>query len=145
MTTTRAPAPALSRFTPAHTSPIVTETWQACWEGREPAETLDAAERELLVAFLVDAGLTDREIAAHTRMTLYTTARIRDRLDLPPNAATVAVGSGRLDVAEMRLLRERYRSGEPVVALAEAYAMEVRHVRHICRDLLTVLDYAGAA
>ena len=59
--------------------------WGACCAGREPAEALDPRDREDLVAGLVGLGWTDREIAALTRMTTYTTARIRQRLELPPN------------------------------------------------------------
>lgn len=55
----------------------------ACWAGQEPAELLDPRERELLLFELWQARWTDEEIAQHTRMTLYTTCRIRERLGLP--------------------------------------------------------------
>lgn len=53
--------------------------------GREPAEALPTHVRHRLVAQLHGAGWTDVEIAAHTRMTTYTTARIRAGLGLLPN------------------------------------------------------------
>ena len=57
----------------------------ACWEGTEPAEALTTAEREHLVYRLWALRWCDVEIAAHTRMTTYTAARIRERLGLLPN------------------------------------------------------------
>lgn len=62
-----------------------------CRAGVEPAEALPAYARDWLVAELHDRGWTDLEIAAHTRMTTYTTARIRGRLGLPPNQMRGAV------------------------------------------------------
>ena len=59
--------------------------WKACCEGREPAEALDPRDREDLVAALVEQRWTDVEIATHTRMSTYTTARIRQRLGLRAN------------------------------------------------------------
>lgn len=59
--------------------------WLACCAGSEPAELLDPRDREDLVAGLVDRGWTDRQIAEHTRMSTYTTARIRERIGLPAN------------------------------------------------------------
>ena len=60
--------------------------WKQCLAGEEPAEILPPRDREDLVYVLVhELGWTDREVAAHTRMTDYTTARIRDRLGLKPN------------------------------------------------------------
>ncbi|MGW5645041.1 hypothetical protein ACWEV3_40870 [Saccharopolyspora sp. NPDC003752] len=59
--------------------------YRACLLGEQPAEVLDTAGRERLVAELHDLGWTDPQIAAHCRMTTYTTARIRDRLRLAPN------------------------------------------------------------
>lgn len=56
-----------------------------CLAGREVAEALPTRERGLLVAVLCLSGWTDQQIADHTRMTLYTTARIRARLELSPN------------------------------------------------------------
>lgn len=49
------------------------------------AEALPTHVREWLVHDLHKDGWTDLEIADHTRMTLYTTARIRGRLGLRPN------------------------------------------------------------
>lgn len=57
--------------------------WEQCWRGTAPAELLDAEEREQLVAWFWSCGWVDAEIAAHTRMTTYTTCRIRQRLGLP--------------------------------------------------------------
>jgi hypothetical protein len=60
--------------------------WVSCLEGREPAESLPTLDRADLVWHLVhDLGWTDREVCDHTRMTDYTTARIRERLGLHPN------------------------------------------------------------
>lgn len=59
--------------------------WLACWNGQLPAEVLSTRDREDLVWHLVDRGWTDREIAEHTCMTEYTTARIRTRLGLAGN------------------------------------------------------------
>jgi hypothetical protein len=64
--------------------------WRACLEGREPAESLHWRDREDLVAGLVGNGWTDREIAALTRMSLYTTARIRHRLVMSANRVSSA-------------------------------------------------------
>ncbi len=50
--------------------------------GREPAEALTGRDRWRLVAELHRAGLSDVEVAAWTRMTLYTTARIRTDMGL---------------------------------------------------------------
>ena len=61
--------------------------YRACVAGEQPAEVLDATGRERLVAELHDYGWSDAEIAAHTRMTTYTLARIADRLRLAPNHA----------------------------------------------------------
>lgn len=59
--------------------------WRDCCAGVEPAEALHTRDREDLVAGLVERGWTDQQIATHTRMTTYTTARIRERLGLAPN------------------------------------------------------------
>jgi DNA-binding NarL/FixJ family response regulator len=59
---------------------------EACRTGHEPAEALPTYAREWLVHELVREGWTDVQIADWTRMTTYTTARIRARLDLTPNA-----------------------------------------------------------
>ena len=60
-------------------------TYRACMDGQLPAEELPAYLRARLLTQLHALGWTDLEIAVHTRMTLYTTARIRDRLGLSPN------------------------------------------------------------
>lgn len=59
--------------------------YRACLEGDAPAEILPPLVRERLVAVLHGRGWTDLEIACHTRMTTYTTARIRSRIGLLPN------------------------------------------------------------
>ena len=57
----------------------------AALDGREPAEALTTRDRATLVFELHWSGFTDFEIAERCRMTLYTTARIRDRIGLPAN------------------------------------------------------------
>lgn len=59
--------------------------WAACCAGREPAESLDPRDREDLVAALLERGWSDTQIAVLTRMSTYTTARIRVRLGLAAN------------------------------------------------------------
>jgi hypothetical protein len=69
--------------------PVVNQRrYAAAFDGTEPAEALNSAERELLVCELHAAGLTDIEIAAHTRWSTYTANRIRERLGLPENPTT---------------------------------------------------------
>lgn len=68
------------------TSPVRRRAlYRACVAGQAPAEALPADLRARLVAELVHHGWTDVQIAAHTRMTTYTTARIRDSIGLEPN------------------------------------------------------------
>lgn len=55
------------------------------FRGEVPAERLDRAERDRLVRVLHGYGWSDVEIAEHTWMTVYTTARIRIRLGLGRN------------------------------------------------------------
>lgn len=59
--------------------------YRAALEGREVAEALTTPDRARLVTELWWAGWADHLIAAHTRMTLFTTAEIRRRLGLAPN------------------------------------------------------------
>lgn len=61
--------------------------------GREPAEALVPGDRARLVAELHDRGWDDTAIASHTRMTTYTTARIRGALGLLPNRPSVMEGA----------------------------------------------------
>lgn len=61
--------------------------WRRCWEGREPAESLAFQDREDMLYHLHRAGWSAMDIARHTRLTLYTTGRILDRLGLPPHDA----------------------------------------------------------
>lgn len=56
--------------------------WRACLDGREPAESLPMAKRELLVWILLGRGWSVVAIAEHTLMSTYTTARICRRLEL---------------------------------------------------------------
>jgi hypothetical protein len=59
--------------------------YRAAWDGGEPAEALTPDDRRRLVLDLHDVGWADEDIAQHTRMTTYTTARIRGALGLLPN------------------------------------------------------------
>lgn len=56
-----------------------------CLDGEAPAEALSTVARGLLVAELCIDGWTDQQIAAHTRLTLYTATRIRAGLGLSPH------------------------------------------------------------
>ena len=62
--------------------------YAACRAGNVPAEVLPPADRERLVGELWAAGWTDVEIATHTHMSTYTTARIRARLGLDALSTT---------------------------------------------------------
>lgn len=87
------------RPVPSHITPAMLrqrsdyKLWVACWEGREPAEMLSTRDREDLVWNLHEQRLTDLEIAGHTRMSLYTAARIRGRLGLRPNQPHVSTAA----------------------------------------------------
>lgn len=73
------------RREPTRCDPSAYSRWhlyQLCWDGVLPAEVLDTKERGRLVSDLWGHGWTDAEIAAHTLMTTYTTARIRAQLGL---------------------------------------------------------------
>jgi hypothetical protein len=60
--------------------------YAAVLRGEAPAEALATSHRERLVTHLVTkVGMSDQAIADLTRMTTYTTARIRNRLGLPAN------------------------------------------------------------
>lgn len=59
--------------------------YQAAFDGHEPAEALTEHDRGRLVAELHGLGWDDQRIAQHTRMTTYTTTRIRGALGLLPN------------------------------------------------------------
>jgi hypothetical protein len=74
-------------------------TWRACLAGRLPAEVLPTVERERLVETLWARAWTDAEIASHTFMTTYTTARIRERLKLPPNGDHEVTGTGKVSAS----------------------------------------------
>jgi hypothetical protein len=63
------------------------QLYSACWRGELPAEILSTADRERLLYDLWLQHWTDVEIATHTRMTTYTTARIRTRLGLDARPA----------------------------------------------------------
>jgi hypothetical protein len=70
--------------TPPRTAPITrARLYRACLAGDLPAEILDdPRDRERLLRELWSCGWTDAEIATHTRMTTYTTGRIRARIGL---------------------------------------------------------------
>lgn len=53
--------------------------------GDLPAEALTPYDRRVLVDLLYRRGYSDQQIAAHTRWTLYTAARIRADLYSEPN------------------------------------------------------------
>ncbi|GAB3372482.1 hypothetical protein [Amycolatopsis echigonensis] len=53
-----------------------------CLRGLVPADALSTVDRAAVVARLHGDGLTDGEIAEITRLTTYTTGRIRARLGL---------------------------------------------------------------
>lgn len=59
--------------------------WRRCWEGREPAESLTPQDREDMIFQLHRHGWSDLDIARLTRLSLYSTGRIRERLGLAPN------------------------------------------------------------
>lgn len=61
-------------------TPVNPLQYRRALAGQEPAEALVTADRARLVAHLSGAGWALTQIAAHCRMTTYTTARIRDRL-----------------------------------------------------------------
>jgi hypothetical protein len=56
-----------------------------CRLGKEPAEALPRFARDWLVHELWSCGWTDLDISTLTRMSTYTTARIRERLGLTAN------------------------------------------------------------
>lgn len=76
--------PALPKVPDRRANP---ERWKAACRGQLPAEALPTRDREDLVYNLNQLGWSDAEIAEHTRMTKYTTARIRSRLGLEPNGS----------------------------------------------------------
>lgn len=65
------------------------EQFHLAKKGLLPAEELPTRARGQLVGELHGDGFTDVEIAERTRMTTYTTARIRARLGLVPNPPRV--------------------------------------------------------
>lgn len=70
--------------TPAPEAPARSRAalWRACWRGEAPAEELPAGERDALVRALVRLGWSVVQVAQHTRMSTYTTARIVQRVTL---------------------------------------------------------------
>lgn len=68
----------------SHRSHADAEAARRCLRGELIAEELTSTSRELVVAWLHAQGLTDTEVAERTRMSTYTTSRIRSRLGLPP-------------------------------------------------------------
>lgn len=66
-----------------HDHPVTTGlVWRLALAGEWPADALSTLDRQALVLILHQRGWTDVEIACHTRMSTYTTARIRTRLGL---------------------------------------------------------------
>ncbi|MCK2242336.1 MULTISPECIES: hypothetical protein [unclassified Crossiella] len=61
-----------------------------CIAGRLVAEELTPVQRELVVSVLHARGYPDARIAAVTRMSSYTTGRIRLRLGLTPHRPAAA-------------------------------------------------------
>lgn len=76
----------------AHRQPAWPRTFAAVMAGEEPADALTSGDRRLLVARLWEQGMTDVEVAEVTRMTMFSSARIRTELDLPANVVGVGVG-----------------------------------------------------
>lgn len=70
------------------TSPDEPLRYQAARLGTEPAEALTTSDRARLVSELHTRGWEDRRIAALTRISTYTTARIREQIGLAPRAAS---------------------------------------------------------
>lgn len=71
------------RSRPQHLDADDPDAYLAARNGTEPAEALTQRDRHRLVAELHRLGWTDAQIATHTRMTTYTTGRIREHLGLP--------------------------------------------------------------
>lgn len=66
--------------------PVVNQQhYRGCLSGQLPAEGLTTTDREQLLRVLYRRGWSDLEVAVHTRMTLYTTVRIRNRIGLKAN------------------------------------------------------------
>lgn len=86
----RRPVPANASLVPRRAE---WRAWERCWDGIEPAEALPTRDREDLVWQMHELGWSDAEIAEHTRMSLYTTARIRDRLGLAAIGAADTLAS----------------------------------------------------
>ena len=59
--------------------------------GQIPADALTTEDRQRLVTAFHKHGWTDVEVASYTRMSTYTTARIRERLGLAANKIEGAV------------------------------------------------------
>ncbi len=69
-------------------APLTNPTlYRRCLDGHEPAESLSSYDRQRLLLTLHNRGWTDVQIAEHTRMTTYTTGRIRSLIGLRPNRA----------------------------------------------------------
>ncbi|WP_327110767.1 hypothetical protein OHB12_23675 [Nocardia sp. NBC_01730] len=70
---------------PTEYRPDQLRTYNRALAGKLPAEVLTPKDRRLLVRQLVADGMTNREIAEHTRWTTYTTVRVRESIPLSPN------------------------------------------------------------
>lgn len=69
------------------TAPAVDDRplYRAALRGAAPAERLTPNDRGVLVAELVRRGMTDVQIAEHTRWTTYTATRVRESRGIPQN------------------------------------------------------------
>jgi hypothetical protein len=75
-----------------HKRPVTDQVaWRLALDGDLPADALSTVDRRALVLVLHNCGWTDVEIASHTRMSTYTTARIREGLGLAGNKIKGAV------------------------------------------------------
>jgi hypothetical protein len=71
--------------TGAQTSTMDAKAARRCVRGEVVAEQVSTRARELAVCWLHRCGWTDAEVAARTRMSTYTAARIRSRMGLAVN------------------------------------------------------------
>ncbi|QWF81152.1 hypothetical protein [Amycolatopsis sp. CA-230715] len=76
------------RFTAGSSSATARALYAACHAGTLPAEVLSTEDRARLVRALWRRGWADVEIAEHTLMSTYTTARIRSALGYAPHPRT---------------------------------------------------------
>jgi hypothetical protein len=88
MSAPAADAPVTSPYDWARRAGRGADDWfrfQRAVNGFDPAEVLTPDDRERLMVLLVERWhWSDRQISSHTRWTLYTVQRIRERLSLRP-------------------------------------------------------------